>query len=160
MGFEKVFEYTDGKLDWMAAGLPTEGEEAEQPDAGSVARSNVPTCALDEKVGEIKQRIADAGWDECVVVNSEQIVLGLLREKELAGDAERTAEEAMLAGPGTYRPYLPIGEMAQVLVDRDLSSTIVTTSEGRLIGMLRRSDAIEAFHRSHSHHHHESAAAG
>ncbi len=29
MGFARVYEYADGKLDWMAAGLPTEGTNAE-----------------------------------------------------------------------------------------------------------------------------------
>ena len=38
MGFRDVSDYVDGKVDWMAAGLPTEGTNAQRPRAGTVAR--------------------------------------------------------------------------------------------------------------------------
>jgi hypothetical protein len=38
LGFREVFEYKAGKLDWMAAGLPTEGEGSRRPRAGEAAR--------------------------------------------------------------------------------------------------------------------------
>jgi 3-mercaptopyruvate sulfurtransferase SseA len=41
LGFAEVNDYVDGKLDWLAAGLPTEGSNAERPGAGDVA---APTC--------------------------------------------------------------------------------------------------------------------
>ena len=44
----------NGELDWLAAGLPTEGLNAERPRAGDVARMDVPTCRLDEPVGEVR----------------------------------------------------------------------------------------------------------
>ena len=73
----------DGKLDWLAAGLPTEGTNAERPRAGDVARRDTPTCRLDETIGRVRDRVREAGWDACVVVNEEGIVYGLLREAEL-----------------------------------------------------------------------------
>src|SRR6266545_5933121 len=86
MGFAQVYDYTAGKLDWLAAGLATEGSNAQRPRAGDVARSDVPTCGLDERLGEVARRVREAGWDACVVVNPERVVLGLLRGKELEGD--------------------------------------------------------------------------
>jgi predicted transcriptional regulator len=149
LGFEEVSDYSDGKLDWMAAGLPTEGEEANVRDAGQMARTDVPTCGLNEKLGDVRARVRSSGWDLCVVVNEERIVLGQLREQELAKDPSLRAEEAMTPGPGTYRPYISIGEIAHILVHHDLPGTLITTSDGRLIGALSRKGAVERFRRTH-----------
>src|SRR5262249_1845152 len=82
MGFSDVSDCVGGKLDWMAAGLRTEGTNAHRPRAGTVARSDAPTCRLDETLGPVQARVRAAGWKACVVVNGERVVLGLLREKE------------------------------------------------------------------------------
>ena len=49
----------------------------------------------------------------------------------------------MRPGPSTFRPYVPIKEMADYMVEHDLVSSPVTTSYGELIGLLLRSDAVE-----------------
>jgi Mg/Co/Ni transporter MgtE len=141
MGFTHVYDYTAGKLDWLAAGLPTEGSNAQRPQAGDVARRDVPTCALDERLRAVAERVQAAGWDACVVVNPERVVLGLLRAKELQADPELGIEQAMRPGPSTFRPHVPIAEMAELMADHDLESSPVTTSDGRLVGLLRRRDA-------------------
>ena len=46
MGFKEVYDYVTGKLDWLAAGLPSDGPLARLPRAGDVARKDVPTCDL------------------------------------------------------------------------------------------------------------------
>jgi len=135
----------------LAAGLPTEGTNADKPRAGAVARADAPTCKLDERVGDVRARIGD--WNACVVVNDEGIVQGLLREKELASDADKRIEEVMRPGPSTFRPHVPIAEMAQFMQEHNLESSPITTSEGKLVGLLRRDDAVEAFHREHEGHH-------
>src|SRR5258708_4041278 len=132
MGFSRVYDYVAGKVDWMAAGLPTEGTNAERPRAGDVARSDVPTCRLDEQLGDVAARVSAAGWDACVVVNSERVVLGLLRSHELAGDPVLRIEHAMRPGPSTYRPFVAIAEMARVMAEHEhkLDSSPITTSDG------------------------------
>lgn len=133
----------EGKLDWLAAGLPTEGTNAERPRAGDVARREVPVCSLHERLGEVRKRARAAGWDACVVVNDERVVLGLLRAKELDGDPDLRIEEAMRPGPSTFRPFVSIEEMARFMIDHDLESSPITTSDGRLVGLLRRQDAAK-----------------
>jgi rhodanese-related sulfurtransferase len=83
LGFAEVYDYVDGELDWLAAGLPTEGRNADVPRAGDVARRDVPTCRLEEPIGQVRERVRAAGWDACVVVNDQRVVLGLLRAGEL-----------------------------------------------------------------------------
>ena len=143
LGFAEVFEYVAGKLDWMAAGLPTEGTNAQLPRAGDVARRDVPTCGLKERLGAVKDRVDKEGWDAAVVVNDERVVLGLLRAKELAGEPELTIEQAMRPGPSTFRTFVAIAEMARFFVEHDLESSPVTTSDGRLVGLLLRRDVVE-----------------
>jgi CBS domain-containing protein len=143
LGFERVYEYRAGKLDWLAAGLPTEGENGRLARAGDVARADVPTCALTDRLGDVRERAAAAGWQAAVVVDEGRVVLGLLRAKELAMAAELPAAGAMRAGPSTFRPYVAIKEMADYMVAHDLESSPVTTSDGRLVGLLLRADAVE-----------------
>jgi Mg/Co/Ni transporter MgtE len=130
-----------GELDWLAAGLPTEGRNAELPRAGDVARRDVPTCRLEESIGQVRERVRAAGWDACVVVNDQRVVLGLLRAGELQRGQDEPIEQMMRPGPSTFRPHVPIEELAHFMVHHDLPTSPVTTSDGRLVGLLRREDA-------------------
>jgi CBS domain-containing protein len=143
LGFREVYDYAVGKLDWMAAGLRTEGTNAQKPRAGTVARKDVPTCHLDERLIEVRERAQAAGWNAAVVVNSERVVFGLLRAKELAGDGGQFISQAMRPGPSTFRPYVLAAEMAKTMVDHKLESSPITTSDGRLVGLLLQTDAVE-----------------
>ena len=150
-----MHDYVDGKADWLAAGLPTEGTSAERPTARDVARTDVPTCRLDEPTGRVRDRVREAGWDVCVVVNEERIVFGLLPAAEPAGGSDEPVEQAMQAGPSTFRPNVPIDQMAEFMVEHDLATSPITSSDGRLIGLLRREDAVRAAMEIHEHHRHE-----
>jgi CBS domain-containing protein len=155
-----VYDYVDGKADWLAAGLPTEGANAERPTARDVARGDVPTCRLDEPIEDVLARAREAGWDACVVVNEGRVVFGLLRERELATREEGPAERFMRPGPSTFRPNVPIEEMAQFMVEHDLESSPITSSDGRLVGLLRRDDAVRAALDAHGHHHEHEEESG
>jgi CBS domain-containing protein len=142
LGFKDVSDYVDGKLDWMAAGLPTEGTNAERPRAADVARKDVVTGRLDEPLGDVSKRAAAGGWEAAVVVNEERVVLGLLRKKELGGEPGQPVERAMRPGPSTFRPYVAITKMASTMVEHNLDSSPITTSDGRLVGLLIKEDAV------------------
>ena len=141
LGFEKVYDYVPGKADWFASGLPKEGRLASLPTIGDAARRDVPTCAPAEKVESAWDRVRAAGWDAYVVVNKERVVLGLLREKELSSDAWASVERVMRSGPTTFRPDVPVGKMAKRMRERGARTVLVTTSDGRLVGLLYRDDA-------------------
>jgi predicted transcriptional regulator len=89
----------------------------------------------------VRERVRKLGWDRCVVVSKERVVLGLLREKELSPDPKAPVEVAMRNGPATFRPNEPVGKMARRMRDRGATTVLVTTSDGRLIGLLYREDA-------------------
>ncbi|MFN2642585.1 MAG: CBS domain-containing protein, partial [Actinomycetota bacterium] len=152
LGFSEVYDYKEGKLDWLAAGLATEGSNATRPRVGDLARKDAPVCSLDERLGVVADRVRAAGWNACVVVNDERIVLGLLRQKDFDADRRRAIEEVMQPGPSTFRPHVGAAEMAAFMVEHDLESSPITSSDGRLIGMLRRDDAVAAAHKEHEGH--------
>ena len=77
LGFTAVYRYTAGKADWLASGLPSAGARASLPRIGDLARRDVPTCTLQERLGDVRERVRAAGWDVCLVVNARRIVLGL-----------------------------------------------------------------------------------
>jgi CBS domain-containing protein len=142
MGFGEVYEYKAGKADWMAAGLPTEGTNTAHQRAGDAARKDVPVCGLRERLGDVRDRTRAAGWDAAVVVDAERVVLGLLRSRELSKDPDLLIEQAMRPGPSTFRPYVAVKEMADFMVEHQLENSPVTTSDGRLVGLLMRADAV------------------
>ena len=142
LGFIDVSQYVGGKLDWMASGLPTEGENASRPRAGTVARNDVPVCSLTDRLGDVSDRARASEWDAAVVVDREHVVLGLLRAAELAKDPELLIEQAMRPGPSTFRPYVPIKEIADYMTGHKIESSPITTSDGKLVGLLYRSDAV------------------
>lgn len=148
LGFDQVFDYASGKLDWMAAGLPTEGANANRPRAGSLARKDVPTCGLDDRLGVVCDRVKGLGWHAVVVVNDQRIVFGLLRDRELALDGGQPISRVMRPGPSTFRPYVLAEEMAGFMVDHNLESSPITTSDGRLVGLLLQSDVLAAVGKS------------
>ena len=126
----------------MAAGLPTEGTNSTRPRAGTVARTDVPTASLTERVGDIRERVRAAGWEAAIVTDTQRVVLGLLGAMELEKDPDLTAEAAMKPAPSTFRPYVPIKEIADFLVKHDFPSSPVTTSDGKLVGLVMRADAV------------------
>jgi CBS domain-containing protein len=124
----------------MGAGLPVEGTNADRPRLVDVVRRDVPTCSLDERLGVVRDRVAAAGWDACVVVSRERVVLGLLRARELQADPGLLVEQAMRPGPSTFRPFVSVEEMRRTMTDRGLENSPVTTSDGKLVGLVRKQD--------------------
>jgi CBS domain-containing protein len=124
----------------MGAGLPTEGTNAQRPRLIDVLRRDVPTCSLGERLGQVRARAAAAGWDACVVLSQDRVVLGLLRASELQADPDLLVDQAMRPGPSTYRPFVSVAEMRRIMADRNLESSPVTTSDGTLVGLVRKRD--------------------
>ena len=135
-----MYDYRTGLQDWKGAGLPTEGTNAERQRLVDVVRRDVPTCSLGERLGDVRDRAAAAGWDACVVVSENRVVLGLLRTKEIEADPDLLVERVMRPGPSTYRPLVSVEEMRHTMIDRNLESSPVTTSDGKLVGLVRKED--------------------
>jgi predicted transcriptional regulator len=102
----------------------------------------VAVCGLKDRLGDVRDRARETGLDAAVVVDEERIVLGLLRAKQLEMDPNLPVERAMRPGPSTFRPYVSTKEMADHMVEHSLENAPITTSDGKLVGVLLKSDAI------------------
>jgi rhodanese-related sulfurtransferase len=139
LGFE-VYDYALSKVDWMAHSLPMKGTAAERPTALSFVRDDVATCTLDELAAEIKRRIDSSPYGFALVL-ADRVVLGRVRRSHLEdAPSDVSAEVLMEPGPSTTRPHTDPDELAKQLQHSGANTAILTTPEGELIGVVRRSD--------------------
>jgi hypothetical protein len=144
LGFTQVYDYVASKIDWFCNGLPREGKSLEVPWAGDLARDDIPTCAPDDVVGDVRERVADSGYDFCLVLNERRILLGALRGDALSTDPPTRAEGVMELGPKTIRPNHPVEKLLGSRSNHGIKYWIVTTSHGVLFGVLFRAEAESA----------------
>src|SRR6266516_4553683 len=98
LGFRDVYDFAPGLMAWLAMGWGREGTAASVPNAGEIARRETPTCALEDRIGDVRDKVLAVGRHVCIVVNDQGIVQGRLRGAALEEDLEATAEEAMEVG--------------------------------------------------------------
>jgi hypothetical protein len=79
-----VYDYVAGKKDWGSYGLPREGTNVPTGTAGDIARRDVPTCALGDRLAEVQERVRAVDWDTCIVLNAQRVVLARIGRKALA----------------------------------------------------------------------------
>lgn len=142
LGFPEVYDYVPSKVDWCANGLPCEGAEAGLPRIADLADRDVPTCRLDETAGDVRARVGE--WDVAVVVDGDDVVLGIVRAEALTADAGRRIGDVMRDGPSTYRPDVPVTEMAARLRDHPEPRVLVTHADGTLVGVAQPEDVERA----------------
>jgi len=140
LGFTDVFDYVGGKRDWAGGGLPIEGRKAQEPRIGSLARRDVPTARLADKVGDIARRAEGSGSHIAVVVTAGGVVLGILDPEALEISSRASVEDVMRPGPATYRPDVPVQELLEKLAPKHLRRALVATPEGRLLGVFSTDD--------------------
>ena len=144
IGFTEVHDYVAGRADWGSAGLPLDGARGSETRIGAHLRHDVPTCRLDEQLSDVRARVRAAGSDTCFVVNDEKVALGRLGRTALAGEDDVSVEKAMSAGPSTVRPSLELDRAVERMRRQNLTMLPVTTSDGRLFGLLERDTAERA----------------
>lgn len=137
LGFGAVYDYTAGKVDWLAAGQPTEGPGPQALRVVSALETAVPVCRLDDDAATAAEGAAVQGWPVCVVVNDAAVVAGRLRVDKTADDDHRPAQEAMEAGPATIRAHDELDATLARMAERYVAVLLVTTPEGKLLGALR-----------------------
>ena len=148
LGFEQVYDYEGGKADWGSAGLPLEGTNGSDTRAGAHARTDVPTCRLDDRLPAVRAQVAQSGWNTCLVVDERDVVLGRLGRRAMGSDEDVSAGEAMTPGPSTIRPSARLSDVVERMRAQKLESLPVTTADGRLAGVLTLRGAERALGRT------------
>jgi Mg/Co/Ni transporter MgtE len=140
LGFSDVYDYTAGKVDWLARGLPREGGKAGERRALDLVVDDVVTCPPDARIADVRERVAASRYGFAFVVAPGRVLLGRVRRAALQGDGELTAETVMELGPSTVRADNALEPLAERMRKNDLTTLPVTTPEGELFGVVRRDD--------------------
>ena len=77
-----------------------------------------------------------------MVVNDERVVLGRVRAAALASEPSLPVEQVMEPGPTTVRPDARLAEIVDRMQQKHTHSIVVTTSDGRLVGLVRRDELV------------------
>jgi CBS domain-containing protein len=130
-----------GKVDWLAHRLPVEGDRVAPATAGRVARDDYVRCGPDDRVAAALALVERSIYPFALVLGAHQQLLGRVRGSTLRKAAADTrVGDIMQLDPSTTRPHRAARDVAKRLADRDLRWAIVTTPEGRLLGVASRED--------------------
>ena len=144
LGFAHVFDYLTGKFDWLARGLPREGDRAAEPRGVDFVRRDVVTCHLHDQIREVRERVQSSPYGFAFVVGDGDVLLGRLRKAALEGDPDARAEALMEPGPSTVRADTSPPRLRERLERGNLTTAVLTDPDGRLLGVVRRADLPSA----------------
>jgi CBS domain-containing protein len=136
LGFAPVYDYILGKVDWIAAGLPTVRAGHPSRRVLEAVRRDVPTCAPGTAAGPALQRARAQGWDRCVVIAGQGTVVGILRADRISAGEQALAAELMQPGPTTVRAHEDLDATRRRMRERRVEHLLVTTPDGVLIGVV------------------------
>jgi CBS domain-containing protein len=140
LGFERIYDYMPGKIDWLARGLPVEGDQKPVPRVKDIVRDDVVRAGVEEPIGQVRTRVERSPYGFALVVANGGTLLGRLRKRALEGEPNASSEQLMEPGPSTVRLDADARELAERLRQRDLKTAVVTDPEGRLAGVVRLTD--------------------
>ncbi len=105
-----------------------------------VGREDVVACALEDRVGEVRERVRESPYPFALVLSVNRVVLGRLPSSKMDCDPELSVDAVMDPGPRTVRPHKTAEGIAQDLAERELRWAIITTPDGEFVGVASRSD--------------------
>lgn len=138
LGYRRVYDYEAGKADWLAFGLPYEGEA---DLIGGRLTTEVDTCTVDDRVGTIRPRLEKSRFGMLVVLTSGGLVAGRLNRDALDAADDAAVEDLMGEGPTTVRPSEDADVLSQRMTEAGIDGVLVTSSDGRLLGVFQRPGA-------------------
>ena len=125
-------------MDWLAYGLPVEKKDHGVTMVIEQLRMEFPIARLDDRVSDVRLRMEQTGFATAPVLNNEGILLGLLESPNVNIDPAATVESVMNPGPTTVRPSVSVGNAVKQLDKLNTDELLITSSDGRLLGVFRR----------------------
>jgi CBS domain-containing protein len=129
-----------GKVDWLAHDLELEGEDVDAPTVGRVMRDDAVRCSPADRAADVRELIERSPYPFGVVTSGGGTVLGRVPASALDASCEQTVGDVAEPGPKTFRPHRSAENVTAELAEKDLRWAIVTTPEGRLLGVASRED--------------------
>src|SRR5215831_2960820 len=139
-GFGPLYDYAEGKADWLAADLPFEGTAQL---AGMFTRRGVATVEEQATAGEALRLLEAQGFGPVLIVNQSGVVMGAAYRDKLAAAAEEAAVGTVMRfGVSTVRPSEDVAALAHRMGDRGATRVVVTRSDGTLVGLFFPEDPV------------------
>jgi len=138
LGFERVYDYAPSKVDYLARGLPREGQRAGEQRAADLIRDDVVRCRLDDPIDRVRAEVEASPYGFALVLDENEVVLGRLRRSSL--EQGGIAEDVMEAGPSTIRADTTVEKLRERLEGGGLNFAVVTSPDGVLMGIVCRAD--------------------
>jgi len=137
-GFGPVYDYSAGKIDWIAADLPFAGTAQL---AGMFTRRGVATVGERAPAAQAMHLLDAQGFGPVLVVNAAQVVMGAAYYDNLASAAE-DAEVASVTrfGVSTVRPSEDAAALAHRMAHREVTRVVVSRADGTLVGLFFAAD--------------------
>lgn len=134
-----MYDYVNGKSDWLAADLPFEGTTRL---TGMYTRRQVATASEDTPAAEALARLEAQGFGPVVVVNHAGVVMGAAYRDGLRSAGPGVVVKAVMRpGVSTVRPSEETGSLVHRMDDMQKTRAIVTRCDGTLVGLFFASDA-------------------
>ncbi|HET6869064.1 MAG TPA: CBS domain-containing protein [Solirubrobacteraceae bacterium] len=129
-----------GKVDWLAHALPVEGERPDAPIAGRAMRDDAALCGPTDRISHVSKLIERSPYPFALVTSDDRTLLGRAPSSALDRGSEDPVWDVAEPGPKTFRPHAAAEKVAGVLADKGLRWAIITTPEGRFLGIASRED--------------------
>ena len=133
-----------GKVDWLAHNLPVEGERADAPIVGRVMRDDAARCRPSDRIADVRESIERSPYPFALITSDDRTLVGRAPSSALDPASDRPVWDVAEPGPKTFRPHVSAEKVAGVLADKGLRWAIVTTPEGRVLGVASREDLARA----------------
>ncbi len=129
-----------GKVDWLAHNLPVEGDAPPPTIVGRAMRDDAVLCRPTDRVSDVCESIERSPYPFALVTSDDGTLLGRAPSSALDPASERPVWDVAEPGPKTFRPHVSAEKVLGVLADKRLRWAIVTTPEGRVLGVASRED--------------------
>ena len=129
-----------GKVDWLANSLPVDGDRPDAPIAGRAMRGDAALCRPGDRVADVRKLIERSPYPFALVTSDDGTLLGRAPASALAPASQRPVWDVAQPGPKTFRPHVIAAKVAEVLAEKGYRWAIVTTPEGRLLGVASREE--------------------
>lgn len=107
-------------------------------------RDDVVRCAAADTAAAVLEAITGSPYPFAVLTSADGTVLGRVPASALKPPSETPVWDVAEPGPKTFRPHHSAENVAKQLADKNLRWAIVTTPEGRLLGVASREDLERA----------------
>jgi CBS domain-containing protein len=138
LGFVEVYDYVASKTAWLGEGLPGEGLLRDEDRAGARVHRDVPAVGPDATLADAAAVVGD--WEVVAVVDGDGVLHGVVRREATGGGGSVPVRSVMQGAPPTVRPSIPLRELATTMDEDGQRHLLVTTSGGRLLGLVRRDE--------------------